>query len=543
MRPLALSFRQKILLPSLVAAAATLIATAVSSRLSSSAADELRRVEVREFPTLQLFQDLEAGLARVQRQLEEAAAQQDPSALAAADALHEDLLARLAAAPRATVGEDRTGAIADALRGWYAPARARVERRVRGEATPDGEATGLQVVAARFVSVRDAIASETRSAREAMAQGFEAARTLQRRAIVVSAIILLAAAIGSAALASVLAWRLARPVLALNRAALRIADGDLTVFGVGGATHDLDLRSGDEVGTLASSFRRMTDRLRQIVGALKVSSTELGRAAERLAEHARAQNAILERQAAGVSETSATTRELEQTSAVAASRAASVLDVARRASEMSSAGQSAAEESVEGLRRIQASVQEIFGRSSRLLDQTQQVSDIVESVRDLSVQSHVLSMNASIEAARAGESGKGFGVVAAEVRALAEQSGQSAGRIAKIVEDIVGAVRATLETTESGTRGMEGSVARIRASGESLRDIGAFVRETGDAALQIATAVQQQSQGVAQIAGAMRELDRGMEETVARVQVLQGAAQDLTATAARISAIADGFRV
>jgi methyl-accepting chemotaxis protein len=543
MRPLALSFRQKILLPSLLAAVATLIATAVSSWLSSLAAGELQRVEVREFPTLQLFQDLEAGLSRVQRQLEDAAAQGDPSALEAADALHEDLLARLAAAPSATVGDGRAGALADALQGWYGPARARVERRVLGEATPAGEATALQGVAARFVSVRDAISSEARSARAAMAQGFESARTLQRRAIVMSAVILLAAAIGSAVIAWLLAWRLSRPVLALNRAALRIAEGDLTALGGPDVANDLDLRRGDELGTLASSFRRMTDRLRQIVGALKVSSTELGRAAERLAEDARAQNAILERQAAGISETSATTRELEQTAAVAASRAASVLDVARRASEMSSAGQSAAQESVEGLRRIQASVEEIFGRSSRLLDQTQQVSDIVGSVRDLSVQSHVLSMNASIEAARAGEAGKGFGVVAAEVRALAEQSGQSAGHIAKIVEDIVGAVRATLETTESGTRGMEGSVARIRASGESLRDIGAFVRETSDAALQIATAVQQQSQGVAQIAGAMRELDRGMEETVARVQVLQGAARDLTATAARISAIADGFRV
>jgi methyl-accepting chemotaxis protein len=535
MRPLALSFRQKILFPSLVAAVATLLATAVSWRLSSSAADELRRVEVREFPTLQLFQDLEAGLARVQRQLEDAASQRDASALEAADALQEDLLARLAAAPRSAVDVGRADALGEALRGWYGPARARVERRVRGEATPAGEATALQVVAARFVTVKDAVASEAESAREAMAQGFEAARALQRRAIVVSAIILLAAAIGSAALAWVLAWRLSRPVLALNRAALRIADGDLTQV--------IELETGDELGTLAFSFQRMTERLREIVAALKTSSTELASAAERLSDHARAQTATLARQAAGVSETSATTRELEQTSSVAASRAASVLDVARRAAEMSSTGQSAAEASVEGLRRIQASVQEILGRSSRLLDQTQQVSDVVETVRDLSVQSHVLSMNASIEAARAGEAGKGFGVVAAEVRALAEQSGQSAGRIAKIVEDIVGAVRATLETTESGTRGMEGSVAQIRASGESLREIGGIVRETSDAALQIATAVQQQSQGVAQIAGAMRELDRGMEETVARVQVLQGAARDLTAAAARISALADGFRV
>ncbi len=534
MRPLALSFRQKIVAPSLIAAVATLLATVVSSRLSSSAADELRRVETREFPTLQLFQDLETSLARVQRQLEEASEQRDPNSLEAADVLQEDLLARLAAAPTRSVDDDRAAMLVDGLQGWYGAARERAAARVRATTAPADDATA-RAASARFLAVKDALAAETQRARQAMASGFQAARDLQRRAIVVSAAILLAAAVGSAVLAWVLAWRLSRPVMALNRAALRIADGDLT--------HDIDLRTGDEIGTLAFSFRRMNDRLRQIVAALKRSSTELGGAAERLAEHARAQNAILERQAAGVSETSATTRELEQTSAVAASRAASVLDVARRAAELSSEGQSAAEVSVEGLHRIQAAVGEILGRSSRLLDQTQQVSDIVETVRDLSVQSHVLSMNASIEAARAGEAGKGFGVVAAEVRALAEQSGQSAGRIARIVEDIVGAVRATLDTTESGTRGMESSVARIRASGDSLREIGAFVRETSDAALQIATAVQQQSQGVAQIAGAMRDLDRGMEETVARVQLLQGAAQELTATAARISAIADGFRV
>jgi methyl-accepting chemotaxis protein len=86
-------------------------------------------------------------------------------------------------------------------------------------------------------------------------------------------------------------------------------------------------------------------------------------------------------------------------------------------------------------------------------------------------------------------------------------------------------------------------VERIRASGESLREIGGIVRETSDAALQIATAVQQQSQGVAQIAAAMRGLDGGMEETVSRIAVLQDAAAKLSETAAAIAAIAEGFRV
>jgi methyl-accepting chemotaxis protein len=300
---------------------------------------------------------------------------------------------------------------------------------------------------------------------------------------------------------------------------------------------------GDEVGRLAVSFSRMTERLRTIVGTLKGAAAELGRASERLADHTRAQRAIAERHAAGVAETSATTRELEQTSQVAAARAASVLEVAKRASEMSATGQEAAQESIEGLQRIQAAVVEILGRSAGLLEQTRQVSDVVDTVRDLAAQSHVLSLNASIEAAHAGGAGKGFGVVASEVRGLAEQSGESAARIARIVADMVGAVRATVESTEAGRRDVDGSVERVRTSGESLRGICGIVRETSDAALQIATAVQQQSQGVAQIAAAMRLLDGGMEETVSRIAVIQEAAGELSDTAATIAAIAEGFRV
>ena len=108
-----------------------------------------------------------------------------------------------------------------------------------------------------------------------------------------SAIILLAAAIGSAALAWVLAWRLSRPVLALNRAALRIADGDLTQV--------IELETGDELGTLAFSFQRMTERLREIVAALKTSSTESPPPPSGCPITPSAQTATLARQAAGVS--------------------------------------------------------------------------------------------------------------------------------------------------------------------------------------------------------------------------------------------------
>ncbi|HYD40846.1 MAG TPA: methyl-accepting chemotaxis protein, partial [Anaeromyxobacter sp.] len=257
----------------------------------------------------------------------------------------------------------------------------------------------------------------------------------------------------------------------------------------------------------------------------------------------RAQSAMLERQASGVAETSSTTRELEQTSSVAASHAASVLEVARKAADMSAAGQQAAERSAGELERIQASVESIVGQSSHLYDQARQVGDIVETVRDLATQSHVLSLNASIEAVKAGEAGKSFAVVAQEVRALAEQSGASATTIAKMVEDILTAVQATRETTERGSQGMAGSLGQIRASGDSLREIGSIVRETSDAALQIASAFQQQSTGIGQIAAAMRDLDKGMEETIGRIRALELSSQQVAETATRISGIANEFTV
>ena len=105
----------------------------------------------------------------------------------------------------------------------------------------------------------------------------------------------------------------------------------------------------------------MTERLREIVAALKTSSTELARAAERLSDHAQRADRDAGAPGGGVSRRARPRASSSRPSSVAASRAASVLDVARRAAEMSSTGQSAAEASVEGLRRIQASVQEISG--------------------------------------------------------------------------------------------------------------------------------------------------------------------------------------
>ncbi|MFO0581545.1 MAG: methyl-accepting chemotaxis protein [Anaeromyxobacter sp.] len=534
MRLAAFSFRSKMLLPALVASGAMLLATIAGAWLLSGSVQELGRLESSHFPRLQLGRELEVRLAALERQLEDAAATADGSGVAAADQLESELRHLLETTPASALPAARRDALVDSVEGWYHDAR-KVTLKVVKRDPGDGIQDAVKSSAARYKMLKADVGELVAQAQRDVNDGFARARGLQTRVYTWGLGAAFVAAIAGLGLAVFLARTASRSLERLAGAALELAEGDLG--------RKLEIEGDDEVAALAGSFQRMVERLRAIVSTLKDAAQELSASAADLVEHTEGQTANVQRQATGITETSTTTRELEQTSVMAASRAAAVLEVARRAGQMSETGREAADRSLDGLKDIQGSVDALVTRSAHLLEQARQVGDIVETVRDLAMQSHVLSLNASIEAARAGEAGKGFGVVASEVRALAEQSGQAASNIARIVKEILGAIQATLESTESGTRGMEGSIAQIRASGESLREIGGIVGETSEAALQIAGAVQQQSQGVAQIAAAMRDLDRGMEDTVGRIDRLRDAASRLSETATRISIIADGFRL
>jgi len=529
-----LKFRHKMVLPAAAVLAASVVAATVTFAVSRQAALELTRVEREHAPALEVSRDLEDLLSRLQRQLQDSASAEDLAGLELADGLHAEMSRRIEAAQHAGLEASHAARLHDQVDEYYRLARGATERLVRRDRS-EGAAAAVQGMAGRFVALRGELTGRTAAARSAMAAGFDAARRLQTRATVLGALIMVLTAFGAMGLSWWIAAGLSRPLEALYAASLRIAEGDLTV--------PIEVTSGDEVGALAGAFLGMTRRLRDIIATLRASSVDLSGAAVELEQLTGAQTALLERQATGVAQTSATTRELEQTSAMASSRASSVLEVARRAADFSVQGQDSAERSVEGIRQIQDAVGRIVSQSTHLFDQAQAIGDIVETVKDLATQSHVLSLNASIEAVRAGEAGKGFAVVATEVRALAEQSGQAAARIGKMVQEILAAIQATLDLTERSRAGMEGSLDAIRASGQSLSQIGAIVRETSDAALQIASAVQQQSTGVGQIAGAMRDLDAGMEETVTRIQGLEQAAAHLKGTSSRISEIVSGFRV
>jgi methyl-accepting chemotaxis protein len=384
------------------------------------------------------------------------------------------------------------------------------------------------------------------------------------------------AALMLAALAGFMLTRdIARPLQELTAVAERITVGDLSV------NVPADTRS-DEVGVLARTFDRMTQSLRAMAGAaaqiaagdlrltIKPQSPDdvLGNAFARMAENLRDQiRGLVEaanvlgsaaseivasttqlassasESAAAVSETTTTVEEVRQTAQVASQKAKNVSDSAQKAAQISQSGRKSTEDVVAGINRIRLQMEAIAASMVRLSEQSQAIGQIMASVEDLAAQSNLLAVNAAIEAAKAGEHGKGFGVVAQEVKSLAEQSRQATNQVRTILGDIQKATAAAVLATEQGGKAVEAGAKQTEVAGESIQALASSVTEAAQAATQIAASSQQQLVGVDQVAAAMESIKQASTQNVASATQLETAARNLDQLGQRLKQMVERYKV
>ncbi|HLM45508.1 MAG TPA: methyl-accepting chemotaxis protein, partial [Myxococcaceae bacterium] len=206
-------------------------------------------------------------------------------------------------------------------------------------------------------------------------------------------------------------------------------------------------------------------------------------------------------------------------------------------------GEAAIEMTMAGLNDIRVQVGEIAQKIVELGERTQQIGGITQTVKDLADQSHMLALNAAIEAVRSGEHGKGFSVVAREIRALADQSIQATSRVRELLDDISGSVTTAVRITERGAERMESGLTQVRASGQNLKELSNIVQDNANAVRQISAAVTQQNQGISQIFQAVNELSKMMDETVARIGSTGEAATTLQIISEQLSSAVKSYRV
>jgi methyl-accepting chemotaxis protein len=345
-----------------------------------------------------------------------------------------------------------------------------------------------------------------------------------------------AGALVAGGVAFLLARRVTGPLRQLTAAAARVvAEGDFQA--------SLDVRSRDEIGELAHSFQEMMGRLRKVLLALRAASEHLEAAASQLSEEAAMQNRTVTRQAAALYETQVTAEQLQRASRLASQRAQAVLKDAERADTLGRAGEASLEGSLGGLSFIRNHVDQIARTSHELQQRTLQIGSITDTVKDLADQSNMLALNAAIEAARSGEHGKGFAVVAREIRFLADQSAGATARVQEILNDIRRAILATVSTNESGAREVEGGLAQVRATGESLHALASIVHDNRLAVREISDTVSQQDAGIAQLFAALRDLSSLSQETVTRLSATQEAASQLSEASREVGLIVRQYKL
>jgi len=304
-----------------------------------------------------------------------------------------------------------------------------------------------------------------------------------------------------------------------------------------------DWVSTDEMGDLAFALNSVLSKLRQIPETLASSASRLVAAGNELSEANSEQQQSLNQQAAAIQETQVTSQEIKHTSQMTHERAESMLRVAKRAEELGHEGEAAIEQSMQGLSAIQGFVDAMQVKLNRLAESATQIGEITEAVKDMADQSNLLAVNAAIEAARAGDNGKGFAVLAREIRALADQSVKSTTRIRAILGEVIGAIRAAATMVEQGSRDIQGGLERMRASSNSLRELSRLSQENSSAMRQIVAAVGQQNAGISQIFSAIADLSQIMDSTLKRLESTQQATGTLEAVSSEVSEMARQFTV
>src|SRR6218665_125675 len=340
------------------------------------------------------------------------------------------------------------------------------------------------------------------------------------------------------ALATLSAWMLARRQERGSLAVLQAIEG-LSV----GRVRTPQWVSTDEVGDLAFGLNAVVLQLSALPRALQQSAAQLGEAGATLRHANEAQRLALTTQATAIQETNVTAQELKQTSDLTAHPAEAVLNVVRHAEELSRAGTLAIEQTIEGFSAIRDSVFAIRGKMERLQASAVQIGEITQTVKDLADQSNMLALNAAIEAVRSGEHGKGFGVVAREIRVLADQSIRSTSRISTILDEVGNAIGDAVAMTDVSTAQVEGGLDKVKTSGDSLRQLSLMVNDNSEADTQITAAVSQQNAGFAQTFNADADLSRSMEKYLDRLESTQEAAEMLQKVSHQVSRVAEQYHV
>lgn len=299
--------------------------------------------------------------------------------------------------------------------------------------------------------------------------------------------------------------RVSVPVVALANAAREVSRGNLT------ASFDVSGRQ-DEIGTLVEAFGIMIDDMRDQIGRIRETTEVLDTSASEISASISRVAESTNQTSAAVTQVTTTVRQVKQAAQFAVDQAGRVARSSLHAVRITEDTRLNAEDRIQRIHLIKEQMVSIGEIVVRLSDQSRSVEEIIATVQDLADQSNLLAVNASIEAARAGDRGKGFSVVAQEIKLLADQSKQATEQVRAILEDSRKLVSSVVMATEQGNKTVQAGVDQSAGAAESIDRLAVGVTESAAAANSIEDTINRQFAAVDQVFTAMTSIEDAMRK-------------------------------